>query len=485
MDPKKLLELMDALTVPAEDDDELSKPVETPEDDPLPPSDDSINESAVPSGRAATGLSPEADAVLAQYAAFADVAELSPQELRDGLIVTYVRKLGWTYERFHGDPRGEEPGEKLGADVAILRQHRPATHGERSAVASYCEKYVWMAVHEIAGHFADQLPPIDSYSSGIPQHLLADDSGLGAGMPEPFSNPMDEQQKPDRSRLWVPSGFAPEIAIDAEDQLAHAIKWFEDAPLPDVTSWPILDDPAGKKVVLGAYVASSEPFSLVKVAAEIWALTVPQDAVELLRRDLDVGFWPTALESHLGFSAVSGDSVYDSPSIAAWAPWLTVVNGEATYTTIGSDGSLRPIEIRALTVRLVYETSAGEQELRFPAPILREAWEIVDGLGDEQHRCFINRRGDAVAEYEKRRDLTDYTKYYELLVGRRSGLQRMCSDQSLVCGWCIHLYREIPFAIWPKDASNRRPREDYRYLLLWDPSSGRPLIAARTKTGGT
>ena len=166
-------------------------------------------------------------------------------------------------------------------------------------------------------------------------------------------------------------------------------------------------------------------------------------------------------------------------------PVITVVNGEATYTTIGNDGARRPVEIRALTVRLVYETPAGDQELRFPAPILREAWDIVDGLGDEQHRCFSNCRGDAVAGYEKRRDLTDYTKYYELLVGRRAGLQQMCSDQSLVCGWYVHLFREIPFAIWPKEASNRRPREDYRYLLLWDPSSGRPLIAARTKSGGT
>lgn len=81
--------------------------------------------------------SPEAQSLLDSYAMKHGVAGLTPEQLRDGFIAAHVLGMGWTLQQFIGDPRGGEPGEILGADIAILREHpHEALQGARSTVAS-------------------------------------------------------------------------------------------------------------------------------------------------------------------------------------------------------------------------------------------------------------------------------------------------------------------------------------------------------------
>jgi hypothetical protein len=98
-----------------------------------------------------------AKALLTLHADACGLEVLTEQQLAFGYISAYARSLGWDYERFLGDPRGGEPSEVLGPDVAIVRQHYPASHGSRSTVMTFAEKYVWLAVHDLIGYLADRL----------------------------------------------------------------------------------------------------------------------------------------------------------------------------------------------------------------------------------------------------------------------------------------------------------------------------------------
>ena len=111
------------------------------------------------------GKSPQystlAQAFLTHYAKAYNLSELTPNRLALTFVRAYVLSLGWSKEIFTGNPQGGNPGEILGADIAISRQYRKATHGEPSSMASFGEKYVWAATHELTGFLADRLTAYD------------------------------------------------------------------------------------------------------------------------------------------------------------------------------------------------------------------------------------------------------------------------------------------------------------------------------------
>jgi len=98
--------------------------------------------------------SPAAASLLLEHAAARGLPMLRPGQFAFGFVTNYVRNLGWNADQFRGRPKGGEPGEVLGADVAIMRRYWPATHGERSEISTFAEKYVWLGVHTLSWHFS-------------------------------------------------------------------------------------------------------------------------------------------------------------------------------------------------------------------------------------------------------------------------------------------------------------------------------------------
>jgi hypothetical protein len=84
-----------------------------------------------------TEHSPSAQAVIAHHAEKYDLPTLNPFQLAFGFVSAYAAKLGWTSDVFIKEPNGGEPGEILGADIAILREYPQASHGSRSTTATF------------------------------------------------------------------------------------------------------------------------------------------------------------------------------------------------------------------------------------------------------------------------------------------------------------------------------------------------------------
>ncbi len=125
-------------------------------------------------------FSPSAKACLKRHASAYGLPELTQRYLAFAFafVRAYALNLGWSEDVFIGNPQGGKCGEILGADIAILRQYSQATHGDQSSMATFGEKYVWAATHDLTGFLADRVTAYDwnkkAYEPPVNLGLLAE-----------------------------------------------------------------------------------------------------------------------------------------------------------------------------------------------------------------------------------------------------------------------------------------------------------------------
>lgn len=95
----------------------------------------------------------------------ASAAGVKPPSFEGWVIAAayqYLLDHGYDPETFEADSPvdGSRP---MGVDRTIRGYFYPADHGERSAVMTVAEKYVWCALREICGYLADRLPVQDKF----------------------------------------------------------------------------------------------------------------------------------------------------------------------------------------------------------------------------------------------------------------------------------------------------------------------------------
>ena len=220
----------------------------------------------------------EAATLLKHYGSLIGRTTLTPVELRDGLVWAYVKALGWCSDVFIGIPNCGKEGEILGADVAIIRRYRPATHGARSAIASYGEKYIWCAVNEIAGYLADRLPRCKAHRSEW--YRVSDYSELGNGMPDPFDGQKESGHDDSESspiffadKFWLP--YVP----TGDNLLAKCSDWCLHAPWPDPVNFAILND----STILFSRLCYNEPENCARQIVTASAFAFERELAEIVK----------------------------------------------------------------------------------------------------------------------------------------------------------------------------------------------------------
>jgi len=175
----------------------------------------------------------EADSFLLEHARILEMELLEPNQFVLSAAYAYILQQGWNEEEFYGCPNGGKPGEVIGVDIAILRQHHPATHGSKSRIMTFCEKYTWCARNEILGYLSDRLPFRDFERA---PSLLND-----YGLLDDFPNPAQElyQNNPDnimeKTSWFIPEELSPLINESmGEDAIRH---WIINAPTPNFEKW--------------------------------------------------------------------------------------------------------------------------------------------------------------------------------------------------------------------------------------------------------
>lgn len=416
-------------------------------------------------------MNTEAAALLAEYAAKAGMDRLTANELAVGLIVPRVKSFGWNAEFFYGRPNGNKPGEVMGADIAIMREHHPASHGSRSAVATFAEKYVFIAVNEIAGYLADRLP-CGEHEPGNPPRMVTDYGELGAGLPDPLAGVWNgrESETPGQlhaaNRLWIPEDLLPEVeGIDAPDQLAHALEWMKRAPLPDFAKWCRPGDDTDQSI-LGAFIVVTEPISMVKVVTWISAFAATPENMLLMRADLNRGIIPPFFRNE-EFECGLGNATYLSPSVACWAPWPEPIEEMRSYVTMDAENNPVLVQARTLMASVMWDVpGVGERETWLPGPLLRDACGLIGSSGDHEKRKYFDRSLQTLSEYIDNRKPTHRTSAHRVLTADTARLEDALQKNGLSMAWYIRLYRDIPHSLIAAGGSAESGQTDHRVVVL-------------------
>lgn len=376
---------------------------------------------------------------------------------RNAMIAHLVRRWGWSEGRFRGDT---VEGSATGVDRAIGRQYRSATHGSRSDVCDFCEKYVWSAVDIIAGELADRCPVWSGAESRWVRLRALD--GVGNGLPDPLPRFGNGTPSEVSESTWEAKGILP-VQFASEVNLAvRAEKWLAIAPVPDVREFIR----AQGTDLADASVLALEHFrgrhqSCVQQLVRVRAFATRPEHLDFLARDLP----------HLGTDMTDANAgivegVYSSPAVACWASWLPWGGLDHGYRSYTDSGQPLELELRTMVAELTTRGS-GEDDARegsawCPVPWLAHSLGIVGMEGTSGAHRYLNRERSTIAIEHELPDATFHRGNHFLLVDREQ-YARIISEQGLVPVWFVRMLREPTPALFMSSAGRFRPLDGLKH----------------------
>ncbi|WP_437778935.1 hypothetical protein [Sorangium sp. So ce1097] len=410
----------------------------------------------------------------------------TPGAVRNAMIAAVVRGMGWSKDRFC-QYEWTAPPAVVDDAIARLRRVGPR-HGHRAPIATFREKYVWVAVNVIAGELADRLPVWDE---GAEAWVRLDDlSSLGNGMPDPL--PMSAWKNGAPSPVWHPEILWTRHLADVKNLAARAEQWLAAAPLPDPSALlRAAIEPWADAAILSLHTYRQGHMSCVDQAVWVASFAVPQDTAALWMRDARYLYSP---HNHLHEERMTvGTALHVSPAIAIWAAWLEQHRDWKVHRTFDSSGRI----VTMKRIPLAAEVTCGDEEearhsseVWLPNPLLGKNLGVVSVRGNQHGLNYLSREGKTVAvEIDEQRGET-WVYSHQYLAVDRSALLTFCRKKKLVPVWAVRLLREATPALRNDDCGERPRRSphlvhclrDVYWLVFGDPSTGayEPLLLGDT-----
>ncbi len=325
--------------------------------------------------------------------------DVGPHQLTLAAGIAFIEKLGWSEEVFYGKPNGGKEGEILGADLAITRKHFMSSHGSRSKIMSFGEKYVWTAVHYLQGYYSDYI----EHSSFDGRALVSDYSLI-----EDFQNPAQlvspkYADENNRKRFILPcqiSPAAPEISGDLKASISN---WVQKAAIPDFRSMIFPDLKFTKHLIenrelalVNSFVSLTEPTGLGNSLLWIHTFLIDQSDLAAFKSNLvpDNCFLRHLIdEVNSGMTTGVEYDCYIAPRDVIFQSWKKEIEPQISAAIV-KDGKLVNINLDKCICKVTTTSTAnGERSYDLPARVLRNGLGIVEGDGVE----FFNAQGELVA----------------------------------------------------------------------------------------
>ncbi|MEH2045235.1 MAG: hypothetical protein V7L12_18505 [Nostoc sp.] len=387
-------------------------------------------------------FSPSAQTFLEQYAKAYNFLELDPERFGFAFVRAYVLNMGWAKDVFIGDPQGGKPGEILGADIAILRQNRMARYGEQSPIATFGEKYLWAATHELAGFLAAR---VSEYDWNNKRHKPLVNLGLLAEVNNPASDIGYGQL--DSDLVLEFSELIPDVDLTEPLQIDRVNEWVQKAPLPPIE--PLL------LPELSQFPEWAQDHEWLVLKACVNRCHVDSQA--------ESTFWassfafPLFASSHLTESVcdeitwnlhdfraiVDATKTYQDPCEVVWAPWIREAEGIIHPVVHNSAGETKTIPLLAGTCKIDWRSPNGDAEKWLPAKWLRR----ILGIVDFHAGLFLNANGEILAFTIEQAGESWERHQCDILVARRDVVIDALRLRNLALAWGIRLYREPSYPL--------------------------------------
>lgn len=417
-----------------------------------------------------TELDPEATELLNKYASTIGIESITPHQLALGACVRYIKDLGWNEKQFYGTPNGGEEGELLGADIAIIRKYPPATHGDRSRIASFAEKYVWCAVHELIGYFSDLLEYWEPFGNN---KFKIDDYSSILYISNPAQELLEENEGQNNEFIgwYLPSDLCPKLEIYESDKKRNITKWINEANIPSFSSW-VLPSIENIKTIdnnlddfwICLYNFTSLTENKTDVQSLLWISSY-------FTTDIEFNFFKEECTSRVSeidsllykggiYCTIEEQEFYSSPIDLLWIPWKIESGSQIDFWTIYEGKPFKYTISPAVFEGMYDSVKYGESTYHLPSKKVRDMCNMIDGDSNK----FFDKAGDLKGFSSScGENLKDVQ--YSLFV-RKSCLESRLKKDGLKLFWLVKLIREQSPRAWYELSGFRYRRE--RVCLLWE-----------------
>lgn len=317
------------------------------------------------------------------------------------------------YRKLYGEPSLFAYRWALAAAIAYIRNlgftrrdgnhFTQATHGSKSKVFTYEEKYTWLAVHYLQGYLADYVPAEDWSGN---RTFIKDYSQL-TDMPNPAESLVDGAMvKSVTKNEWVIKERLSK-ELETSGGIKEAItNWVNEEPSFDPDNWlrfdstdffPDAEDNKKWTAILNhTALHDSEQYCYSRLDAR--ACLVRENDLQALTKVISVN--PDSLHfiTHLdGFHASPATDTYSNPTDIVWMTWIDEDGATETFYDDTSDDERR---LKHTLTQVVQTGISGETYWILPSKEVRSLVGCYDFVNGElrdingETRAFVHKSTD-------------------------------------------------------------------------------------------
>lgn len=329
---------------------------------------------------------------------------------------------------------------KLGLTRIYGNTWTEESHGGKSKVYTYEEKYTWLAVHYLQGYLSDYVP---MGSIGSETRNWVEDYTQLTEIPNPGEEVVTEKKidyYTQRQNNWViKEDLGPTIS-HTDDIGANIKSWVQQEPTLDFSKWlqfdskdfPSQGENREWQVLYNhtSLLESSEAGYSRLVATACMIKESEFDSLKKLFEDKKDQYLFELGDSDR-IAGSPDTSTYSNPSDIVWMDWIKETSDGCTIHSKGTD-----ISVWYTITQLTQGTIDGEKYYRIPSKRIRK----MVGIASFSDPQFLDQNDHIVSFTHKMSDGT-YRDNQEILLIDESELQAKLKEQKLQLFWVVEIFK--------------------------------------------
>lgn len=374
--------------------------------------------------------------------------------------IAYIKQLGWNAQNLPGMTE--------------------ATHGGKSKLATFEEKYTWLAVHEIKGYLADLLPYKDynqTYNRLQDYNLIIDVLNPAEGLSVDIIDTVDatDSTKVISDDWYVPVDLSPVLEFQKNTIQQDVESWVNRKEQPDFKKWifttnlPFLDinKASSEWVSLYMYTKLLDPTEMGTTSLEIVCGLLPEKHFDSCMDEMIDTL--TRVKKSLLYSTFThlDSSLFSHPHSDVY----TSVRNNLWMEDAKEDGSVIDLndligyraEIIKTVAKATENSVEGEKYYKFPSKYIRELIGITAGNQTQ----FINDKRELLAFSNVKKN--DLNEHQEFVVVNAEYLKKSLNEKQLKPFWIAFQYQSTSLSF--KKKFEHISAQNCRFWLIWEEST--------------
>ncbi len=329
--------------------------------------DDFLEYPSAISGRTKSNDCKEAQNLIKKYWKEYDLKGLYAHGWAMSAAIGYIRSLGLTRIKGNG--------------------FTDATHGSKSEIFTYEEKYTWLAVHYLQGYLADYIP-MKQWSGNSE---FVNDYTQITDIPNPAEFIIDFKKfdnESNKSNNWVVKEMLSKEIEKESDIKENLTNWVNEEPDLNFKNWLIFDsedfeikNKTSKWFALYNHTALHDSREIGYTFLDAKACLVHKDDLEILIRTLHNNLGKFDRTFHMdSLIATPRTNTYCNPTDIVWMSWIEEDGGTHTFY-VDESGNER--ELKVTVAKVVRNTIKGEEYFMLPSKRIREIIGSCELAGEE------------------------------------------------------------------------------------------------------